>query len=155
MVLAPLGSIQLFDPDGAAAVARATTEFGTMMILSSVALPEYEEVAGIGTSPKVYQLYLYGGWDWMDAIIGRSQEVGYPRDLPDGGHAGLQPPRARHREALGAPVGAAGDDRERLHPPGADVVGDGGAREGDVLAATRGEGHQHRRRRAAGSRCGR
>jgi glycolate oxidase len=77
VVLAPLGSIQLFDPDGAAAIARATTEFGTMMILSSVALPEYEEVVRIGTSPKIYQLYLYGGWDWMDAIVGRAQEVGY------------------------------------------------------------------------------
>jgi isopentenyl diphosphate isomerase/L-lactate dehydrogenase-like FMN-dependent dehydrogenase len=77
VVLAPLGSIQLFDPDGAAAIARATTEFGTMMILSSVCLPEYEEVAAIGSSPKVYQLYLYGGWDWMDAIVGRAQEIGY------------------------------------------------------------------------------
>ena len=33
VLLAPLGSIQLFDPEGAAAVARATSTFGTGMIL--------------------------------------------------------------------------------------------------------------------------
>ena len=62
---APLGSIQLFDEDGAAAIARASSDFGTMMILSSVCEPGFEEVARIGSCPKIYQLYLYGDWAWM------------------------------------------------------------------------------------------
>ena len=77
VVLAPLGSIQLFDGEGAAAVARATSDFGTMMILSSVCDPPFEEVARIGSGPKVFQLYLYGGWDWMDDHIERTIESGY------------------------------------------------------------------------------
>ena len=77
VVLAPLGSIQLFDDEGAAGVARAAGEFGTVMILSSVCLPEFEEVAEIGTGPKIYQLYLYGDWDWMDDIIARTIQSGY------------------------------------------------------------------------------
>jgi isopentenyl diphosphate isomerase/L-lactate dehydrogenase-like FMN-dependent dehydrogenase len=77
VVLAPLGSIQLFDEDGAAAVARAVSDFGTMMILSSVCEPGFEEVARIGSAPKIYQLYLYGDWAWMDEIIGRAVEAGY------------------------------------------------------------------------------
>ena len=76
VVLAPLGSIQLFDVAGAAAFARATSDFGTAMILSSVCLPEFEEVATIGTGPKIYQLYLYGDWAWMDDIIARSVDAG-------------------------------------------------------------------------------
>lgn len=77
VLLAPLGSIQLFDDEGAAAVARAASDFGTMMILSSVCEPGFEEVARIGTGPKIYQLYLYGDWAWMDDIIGRTVEAGY------------------------------------------------------------------------------
>ena len=39
VVLAPVGSLSLADPDGAAAVARAATAFGTMNFLSAVATP--------------------------------------------------------------------------------------------------------------------
>jgi isopentenyl diphosphate isomerase/L-lactate dehydrogenase-like FMN-dependent dehydrogenase len=77
VLLAPLGSIQLFDPEGASAVARAASDFGTMMILSSVCEPAFEEVAKVGTAPKMYQLYLYGDRAWMDDIIGRAVEAGY------------------------------------------------------------------------------
>jgi isopentenyl diphosphate isomerase/L-lactate dehydrogenase-like FMN-dependent dehydrogenase len=77
VVLAPLGSIQLFDGEGAAAVARAASAFGTMMILSSVCEPGFEEVATIGAGPKIFQLYLYGDWAWMDDMIGRTVTAGY------------------------------------------------------------------------------
>jgi glycolate oxidase len=48
-----------------------------MMILSSVCEPGFEEVAQIGAGPKIFQLYLYGDWDWMDEIVGRAVEAGY------------------------------------------------------------------------------
>jgi glycolate oxidase len=47
------------------------------MILSSVCDPGFEEVARIGTGPKIYQLYLYGDWAWMDDIIARTVDAGY------------------------------------------------------------------------------
>jgi glycolate oxidase len=77
VVLAPLGSIQLFDPEGGAAVARATGDFGTAMILSSVCEPDFETVAKIGSGAKIYQLYLYGDEAWSDDIIGRAVTAGY------------------------------------------------------------------------------
>jgi glycolate oxidase len=58
-------------------VARATSHFGTLMILSSVCEPGFEAVAQIGSGPKIFQLYLYGDWNWMDAIVARSVEAGY------------------------------------------------------------------------------
>jgi len=77
VLLAPLGSVQLFDAEGAAAVARAASDFGTMMILSSIGEHAFEEIARIGSGPKIYQLYLYGDQGWMDDLIGRTIEAGY------------------------------------------------------------------------------
>ena len=77
VVLAPIGSIELFDRAGGAAVARAASDFGTMMIVSSVCLPAFEEVAAVGTCPKIFQLYLYGGQDWMDDHVARAIAAGY------------------------------------------------------------------------------
>src|SRR3954471_17328309 len=41
-ILAPIGSLQVFDPEGAIAVTRAATEFGIMHTVSSVTLPALE-----------------------------------------------------------------------------------------------------------------
>src|SRR5438105_14040713 len=38
-ILAPIGSLQVFDPDGALAVTRAATEYGILHTVSSVTLP--------------------------------------------------------------------------------------------------------------------
>ena len=44
-ILAPIGSVQVFDPEGALAATRAATEFGIMHCVSSVTLPALEETA--------------------------------------------------------------------------------------------------------------
>ena len=77
VLLPPIGSLQLFDPDGGAAAARAAAEFGTLQVLSSVCLPDFETVAQATAAPKVYQLYLMGDQGWMDDIIARSMAAGY------------------------------------------------------------------------------
>jgi len=77
VVLPPIGSVQVFEAGGAASVARAAAEFGTMMILSSAAQPPFEEVAKVNDAPKIYQLYLVGDEAWMDDIIERSIAAGY------------------------------------------------------------------------------
>jgi len=77
VVLAPIGSLQVFESGGGASVAQAAAEFGTMMILSSVCTPDLETVARAGDGPKVFQLYLMGDRAWMDALIERAMVSGY------------------------------------------------------------------------------
>ena len=77
VLLAPIGSIQAFNPEGAAAVAAAARDFGTLQILSSTCLPNFEDLAVQVPGPRIYQLYLMGDHDWMDDIIARAIEAGY------------------------------------------------------------------------------
>jgi glycolate oxidase len=75
--LPPIGSVQVFSAGGGAAVARAAERFGTLQFLSSVCLPELEEVAAASKAPKVYQLYLLGDTAWMEERIRRAIDAGY------------------------------------------------------------------------------
>jgi isopentenyl diphosphate isomerase/L-lactate dehydrogenase-like FMN-dependent dehydrogenase len=77
VILAPVGSLTLADPEAAAAVARAATTFGTMQVLSAVATPSLEEVAAAGTAPMVYQLYVRGDRGWIDEQLARVRGAGY------------------------------------------------------------------------------
>ena len=77
VLLAPIGSIQVFNPEGAAAVAAAVRDFGVLQILSSVCLPNFEDLAVQVPGPRIYQLYLMGDRGWMDDIIARAIEAGY------------------------------------------------------------------------------
>lgn len=77
VLLAPLGSIQLFAADGAAAAARAAARFGVPHMLSSVCLPDYEELAAMVPGPRFLQLYLVGDQAWLDAVIERAIALGY------------------------------------------------------------------------------
>ncbi|MFN8634996.1 MAG: alpha-hydroxy acid oxidase [Chloroflexota bacterium] len=76
-ILAPIGSLQTFDPSGAAGSTRAATEFGIMHAVSSVTLPTLEETAAATDTPKIFQLYVHGDWDWIESIIGRVKNAGY------------------------------------------------------------------------------
>ena len=75
--LPPIGSVQVFGAGGGATVARAAERFGTLQFLSSVCLPELEEVAAASKAPKVYQLYLVGDTAWMEERIRRAIAAGY------------------------------------------------------------------------------
>lgn len=77
VMLAPLGSLQTFAPEGAAAVTKAAAEFGTMHVLSSVTQPSLEETAASAGNPKVFQLYIHGDWAWIEDIVGRAKQAGY------------------------------------------------------------------------------
>lgn len=77
VLLAPLGSMQLFDEQGSAAAARAAAKFGVLQILSSVCLPDYQELAAEVPGPRILQLYLVGDHVWMDDVIARASELGY------------------------------------------------------------------------------
>jgi glycolate oxidase len=77
VMLAPIGGLQHFDPEGGAAVAKAAGEFGTVHIVSSSTLPTLEETAAATESPKIYQLYIRGDWEWTKDMIDRAKEAGY------------------------------------------------------------------------------
>jgi len=76
-ILAPIGSLQVFDPEGALAVTRAATEFGIMHSVSSVTLPALEETAAATPTPKIFQLYVQGDTRWTEDILSRVKHAGY------------------------------------------------------------------------------
>jgi glycolate oxidase len=78
VLLAPVGSLESFDPDSGAAVAKAATEFGNGMILSCVSQPGLEATAeASGDGFKIYQLYVLGDADWIDDQFRRAIDAGY------------------------------------------------------------------------------
>jgi glycolate oxidase len=77
VIMAPVGGLASFWPDGNAAVAQAASDFGTMQVLASGANPDMERIAATGEFPKVFQLYVQGDEDWVRGIVTRVQPSGY------------------------------------------------------------------------------
>lgn len=77
VMLAPIGHMQSFIAEGAAAATRAAAEFGTMHVVGSATAPSLEETAAAGDNPKVFQLYVQGDWQWTKEIVGRAMDAGY------------------------------------------------------------------------------
>jgi glycolate oxidase len=78
VVLAPVGSLECFHGDAAAAVAVAAGEFGVAHMLSSVCEPGLEKVAA--TAPdalRIFQLYVRGDDAWVDDHVARAIAHGY------------------------------------------------------------------------------
>jgi isopentenyl diphosphate isomerase/L-lactate dehydrogenase-like FMN-dependent dehydrogenase len=76
-ILAPIGSLQVFDPAGAVASTHAASEFGILHAVSSVTLPSLEETAAATPTPKIFQLYVHGDERWTAEIVGRVKAAGY------------------------------------------------------------------------------
>jgi isopentenyl diphosphate isomerase/L-lactate dehydrogenase-like FMN-dependent dehydrogenase len=78
VLLAPVGSLESFEPGGGATVAKAASEFGNGMILSSVSHPGLEATAeASGDGFKVFQLYVRGDAHWVDDHFRRAIDAGY------------------------------------------------------------------------------
>ena len=77
ILLAPVGSLQIFDPGGGATATKAAAEMGIMSIASSVCTPDIEEIASASNASKVYQLYVRGDENWVDDIVRRVIDSGY------------------------------------------------------------------------------
>jgi glycolate oxidase len=77
VVLAPIGSMQQLDPQGALPAARAAEAFGTLTILSSATQPDYETLKPQIAGPMIYQLYVRGDDDWVAERVKRAIELGY------------------------------------------------------------------------------
>jgi len=76
-ILAPIGSLQVFDSEAALGSTLAATEFGIMHCVSSVTQPDLEETAAATPTPKIFQLYVFGDEDWTADLIKRVKAAGY------------------------------------------------------------------------------
>ena len=76
-MLAPVGSLESFDPGGAATAGAAASAFGVPIMCSSVTHPGLEEIAAATPGPKIFQLYVRGDLQWIDDIVKRAVDNGY------------------------------------------------------------------------------
>jgi glycolate oxidase len=77
VMLAPVGSLELFSPDSAIAAAKAAEQFGIAHMLSSVSLVNFEDVAqAVPDALRLYQLYVHGDAAWVDDLVERTAAAG-------------------------------------------------------------------------------
>jgi len=77
IILAPVGSLELFAPEAGAAAARAAGEFGVAHMLSSVCEPGLEAVQQAAPDAlRLFQLYVHGDPAWVDEIADLAQTTG-------------------------------------------------------------------------------
>jgi glycolate oxidase len=78
VMIAPVGALEIFDPDGAAAVARGAGRFGAAHMLSSVSEPGLEKVAQAAPDAlRIYQLYVRGDDAFVEDCVSRTIASGY------------------------------------------------------------------------------
>ena len=78
VVMAPVGALEIFDPDSGAAVARGAGRFGASHMLSSVSEPGLEKMAKAAPDAlRFYQLYVRGDDAFVEDVVGRAISNGY------------------------------------------------------------------------------
>ncbi|WP_027550715.1 alpha-hydroxy acid oxidase [Bradyrhizobium sp. Cp5.3] len=78
VVLAPVGALEIFDPDGAASVARGAGAFGAAHMLSSVSDPGLEKTAEAAPDAlRFYQLYVRGDDAFVEDVVSRAVKHTY------------------------------------------------------------------------------
>jgi glycolate oxidase len=78
VMIAPVGALELFDPGGAAGVARGAGTFGAAHMLSSVSEPGLEKTAEAAAAAlRLYQLYVRGGDAVVEDYVSRAIASGY------------------------------------------------------------------------------
>jgi isopentenyl diphosphate isomerase/L-lactate dehydrogenase-like FMN-dependent dehydrogenase len=77
VMLAPVGTISLFDAGGAATCARAAERAGTVAFVGLLSVPSLEEAAAASDAPLVFQLYVRGDRGWTAELADRAEAAGY------------------------------------------------------------------------------
>ncbi|GLH75936.1 alpha-hydroxy-acid oxidizing enzyme [Bradyrhizobium sp. SSBR45G] len=73
VVLAPVGALEIFDPAGAASVARGAGRFGAAHMLSSVSEPGLEKTAEAAPDAlRIFQLYVRGDDAFVEDYVSRA-----------------------------------------------------------------------------------
>ncbi|CAN5394928.1 alpha-hydroxy acid oxidase [soil metagenome] len=77
VMLSPIGALQMFDPDGSLASARAAAAFGTAAFVGVLGHPALEIVAARSGGPQFFQLYVRGDKSWIRGGVDRVRASGY------------------------------------------------------------------------------
>lgn len=77
VMLAPIGSVNQFDPDGALASAMAAEAVGTGAVIGSLSSPSLEVVRGGTRGPLLLQMYYNGDRAWTERLVRRAEDAGY------------------------------------------------------------------------------
>ncbi len=77
VALAPIGSLESFEPGGGVTAAKAAARAGVASIHSAVSRPELETIAAAADSLKIFQLYVRGDDAWVDDYVRRAIDAGF------------------------------------------------------------------------------
>jgi isopentenyl diphosphate isomerase/L-lactate dehydrogenase-like FMN-dependent dehydrogenase len=77
IVLAPMGALEQFTPNGGNDVDTAAEVSGTISFISAVTEPSLEEIAANSPHPKVFQIYVRGDDDWLRTLVRRVVKADY------------------------------------------------------------------------------
>jgi 4-hydroxymandelate oxidase len=77
VLLAPVGGLGMFHPNGCTAAARAAAEAKTILGVSSSALSSVEEIAAASMGPKWFQLYVPKDRGVARRLVERVERAGY------------------------------------------------------------------------------
>ena len=76
LLVAPVGVLELVDPDADVAIARAAGSLGITSILSSQASQAMEVVAAENAGPRWFQLYWSSNDDLVESFVSRAENAG-------------------------------------------------------------------------------
>ncbi|MEL6999340.1 MAG: alpha-hydroxy acid oxidase [Pseudomonadota bacterium] len=77
VMLAPVGGLESFHPEGALAVAKAAEAFGVPTMMSSVSPRSKDEVRAATTNSAVFQLYVRGGDRFIEDHVEEAMQAGF------------------------------------------------------------------------------
>lgn len=77
VMLSPTGASKLFHASGEPAVARAAEKFGMFYSLSTLGTTTIEDVAAVGSGPKMFQIYILKDRGLTAEFVGRCKASGY------------------------------------------------------------------------------
>ena len=77
VLLAPVGSLESFEPGGGITVAKGAGAGNVGMLISSVTTLKLEDIVKGGNGPKIYQLYVRGDDTWVEERVKQAMGAGY------------------------------------------------------------------------------
>lgn len=77
LMLAPVGSLESFEPGGGITVAKGAGAGSVGMLISSVTTLKLEDIVKGGGGPKIYQLYVRGDDAWVADRVKQAMDAGY------------------------------------------------------------------------------
>src|SRR5260370_5816149 len=77
VMLAPVGSLESFEPGGGITVAKGAGAGNVTMLISSVTTLKLEDIGKGGAGPQIYQLYVRRDDAWVADRVKQAMDAGY------------------------------------------------------------------------------